>query len=98
MNSNSHRIQDVEDKYGLPLIRMALTHLIDVGVRNFSSEAVDEMLKQIEEQGAKDKQDGANPVMSTELQCAIIQCSAELSEFGIWELTTYIKKFVHVPE
>ena len=98
MDKSLHGIRAVEDKYGLPLFRMALTHLIDVGVRNFSSEAVDNTLKQIEEQRAKEKQEGAKPAMSTEFQCAIIRCSAELSEFSIWEIITYIKKFVHVPD
>lgn len=62
MNSNSHRIQDVEDKYGLYLFRMALTHLIDVGVRNFSSEAVDEMLKQLEAREAKESRMEQTPL------------------------------------
>ncbi len=40
MNSESNKIRALEDKYGLPLFGMALTHLVDVGVRHLTEENV----------------------------------------------------------
>ncbi len=39
-------IKSIEDKYGLILFRMGLTHLVDIGVRNFDEEAVQESIEE----------------------------------------------------
>lgn len=87
-------IQAIEDKYGLVLFRMGLTHLIDVGIRHLDDESVAESIKQIEAQGEADKNKKGTPVMTTEFQCNIVRCAAELAKISIWSLIAYIKKYV----
>lgn len=89
-------IKAIEDSYGLMLFRMALTHLVDVGIRNFDEKYVAESIKQIEAKGEEDKANGVMPIMTSEFQCEIIRCAAELSKFSPWELFAYIKKHVVV--
>lgn len=84
-------IRAIEDKYGLMIFRMGLTHLIDVGVRNVTDEYVSESITQIEMQGKADEENGITPIMTSEFQCSIVRCSAELAKFSIWELISYIK-------
>ncbi len=89
-------IRAIEDKYGLMLFRMGLTHAMDVGISNFGDENVAECIKQIEERGKDDKANGIIKVMTPAFECAIVRCAAELAKFGIWNLIRYIKKHVVV--
>jgi hypothetical protein len=88
MNDTLKAIRALEDKYGLPLFGMALTHLVDVGVRHLTNENVDASIKQITASGSDDKPQ----FMTPEFQCAIVRCAAELARFSIWDLFRYIKK------
>jgi hypothetical protein len=94
MDSKLKDIRALEDKYGLALFRMGLTHLVDVGYRTFDVPYVEESIRQIMEEGEADKTDGGASVMSSEFQCEIIRCAAELTRFSIWTLFAYIKKYV----
>lgn len=87
-------IQAVENKYGLVLFRMGLTHLADVGVRHLDEENVKAALSQIERDGETAKEQGVVQVMTPEFQCNIVRCAAELAAFSIWTLFEYIKKHV----
>ena len=85
-------IKDIENKYGLIQFRMGLTHLLDVGHRNFGDDEVAECVKQIMAQGEVDKASGKMPIMTPEFQCEIVRCAAELAKFSPWTLFAYIKK------
>ena len=89
-------IQNIENKYGLVLFRMGLTHLVDIGHRNLGDAEVEAGITQIMAQGAEDKADGKIPIMTPEFQCNILRCSAELARFSIWTLFTYIKEHIVV--
>lgn len=89
-------INNLENKYGLVLFRMGLTHLVDVGIRNLSDENVEESIQRIIAQGEVDKANGIVPIMTPEFQCEILRCAAELSKFTIWDLFMYIKKYVAI--
>lgn len=96
MKENLKEIRNIENKYGLVLFRMGLSHLVDVGHRNLTDENVEESVQQIMTQGEKDKANGKIPVMTPEFQCEILRCAAELAQFSIWTLFAYIKKHVEV--
>ena len=96
MKSKMDDIRNVENKYGLMLFGMGLTHLMDVGHSNLTDENVEEGLKQIMTKGESDKTDGKIPVMTSEFQCEILRCSAELARFSIWTLFAYIKKYMEI--
>jgi hypothetical protein len=89
-------IRNIENKYGLMLFRMGLTHLVDAGHRNFGDDEVEENIKQIMVQGEEDKANGKISIMTPEFQCEILRCAAELSLFSIWTLFAYIKEYVVV--
>ena len=89
-------ITNIENKYGLMLFRMGLSHLVDIGHRNFDDDSVAENISQIMAKGEEDKANGVNPVMAPEFQCEIVRCAAELSQFTILTLFAYIKKHVVV--
>jgi len=95
-NTEIIEINKIENKYGAFLFRMALTHLISVGFRNFTEENVAESIEKIEGQGRKDKDNGVYRLMTSEAECAIVRCAAELSKLEIWDLLRYVTKFVDV--
>lgn len=96
MKEDLKEIRNIENKYGLVLFRMGLSHLVDVGHRNLTDENVEESVQQIMAQGEEDKANGKIPVMTPEFQCEILRCAAELAQFSIWTLFAYIKKHVEV--
>ena len=96
MNNKTNEITAVENKYGLVLFRMGLTHLVDVGIRHLTDENVEESIAQIIAEGEANKANGVVTVMTPAFQCEILRCAAELSKFSIVELFVYIKKHVDV--
>lgn len=96
MSNEMKEIRNIENKYGLVLFRMGLSHLVDVGHRNLTDENVRESVEQIMAQVEEDAANGKISVMTPEFQCEIIRCAAELARFSIWTLFAYIKKYVEV--
>jgi hypothetical protein len=96
MSNNLNEIRKIEDKYGLVLFRMGLTHLVDAGYNNLTDdEVIEETIKSIMAQGEINKAEGKIPVMTPEFQCQILRCAADLTKFSIWTLFAYIKRHVH---
>ena len=93
MNEKLKEIRNIENKYGLLLFRMGLSHLVDVGHSNFDNS--DEIIMQIMDAGEADKATGVTPIMTLEFQCEIVRCASELAKFSIWTLLNYIKKYVN---
>ena len=98
MSNKTQEISAIENKYGLVLFRMALTHLVDVGIRHLNDENVNEAVKQIAANEKADKADGVVTIMTAEFQCGIVRCAAELAKFGVWELFSYIKNHVAISD
>jgi len=98
MAIKTQEIRALENKFGLPLFRMALTHLADVGVRHLTDENVEEAIKQITANDKADKANGVIPFMTAEFQCEIVRCAASLAKFDIWELFAYIKNYVPISD
>lgn len=96
MSNEMKEIRNIENKYGLVLFRMGLSHLVDVGHRNLTDENVRESVEQIMAQVEEDAANGKLSVMTPEFQCEIVRCAAELARFSIWTLFAYIKKYVEV--
>ena len=96
MSGKTQEINAIENKYGVALFRMGLTHLADVGVRHLTDENVEENIKRIMANGEADKANGVVTVMTAEFQCEILRCASELAKFNIWELLTYVKEHVAI--
>jgi hypothetical protein len=93
---NLEKIRALENKYGLVLFRMALTHVVDVGVRHFDADNMAEAIAQIEQKEKESQASGTIQVMTPEFQCAIVRCAGELATFPIWDLFAYVKRHVHI--
>lgn len=89
-------IRAIEDRYGVAMFGMSLTHLIDTGVQNFTDENVASWLKQIEEQGKENDKNGVTSVLTPSFQIALINCAAEIAKFSIWEIVTYISNYIKI--
>jgi len=98
MSSKTQEIRAIENKYGLALFRMGLTHLTDVGIRHLDDENVNEAIKQITANDKADKANGVVTIMTAELQCEIVRCAASLAKFSVWELFAYIKNHVAISD
>lgn len=99
MNTITQRMKEiagVENKYGSVLFRMGLTQLEDVGVRQLTDDNVEASIRQIIVGGEINKANGVVTIMTPEFQCEIVRCAAELAKFSIWDLFTYIKKYVPI--
>lgn len=99
MNTITQRMNEMarlENKYGSLLFRMGLTQLVDVGVRQLTDDNVEASIRQIIAEGEINKANGVITVMTPEFQCEIVRCAAELAKFSIWDLFTYIKKYVPI--
>ena len=95
MKDQLNEIRNVEDKYGLMIFRMGLTHLIDVGIRNLSDEdVVATHINQILAQGKEDRDNDLTPFLSPEIQSEILGCASVLAMFTPWALIAYIKAHV----
>lgn len=94
MTDNIKAINNLENKYGLALFNMALTHLFDVGVRHLTDANVEASIKQIIAKDEADRANGGTSIMTVDFQCEIVRCAAELAKFSIWDLFLYIKKQV----
>lgn len=97
LTGDMKEIKALEDKYGVMLFGMGLTHLVDAGFRSLGDEdEVERGVKEIMVRGVIDRENGVTPVMSPEFQCEILCCAAELAKFTPWTLFAYIKKHVHI--
>jgi len=58
MSDKMKDISAIENKYGLVLFRMGLTHLVDVGVRHLTDEYIEASVNQIIADGETNKANG----------------------------------------
>ena len=91
-------IRNIENKYGIIVFKMGLSHWADVGSRHLTPENIEESRKQIIAQGEIDKADGKMSIMKPDFLCEVLNCAAELSEFSIWTLFKYIKEYVFISD
>lgn len=70
------------------LFRMSISHLMDVGIRHLTDEAVEATCKSIMEQ------DDSMSYMTNDYQCKIVRTAAELAKIDHIHLLVYIGKNV----
>lgn len=79
------KLDDIRSKNEM-IFRMAISHLIDVGIRNLDDKSVEETCKVVMEF------DDSRSLMTNEYQCQIIRTAAEISKFNSIYLLAYIQK------
>lgn len=79
------KISEISRKYGEHIFRMAITHLMQVGVDNLKDADVEAVCKKMMEETP------ANYIMTPEFRCSILRCSVELAQEPIWDILKYIQ-------
>lgn len=71
------------------LFRMAVSHLMDVGIRHLTDENITETCAEIM------KEDDTHSFMTNKYQCAIVKTAGELAKIDHIHLLNYISKEMH---
>lgn len=81
-------INNLRRDYGEMIFRMAISHLMDVGMRNLTPELVNEAKDEIM------KQDDRKMFVTNELLCDVVECAGELAKIDTTYLLVYIGRNV----
>ena len=81
-------INIIRRDYGEMIFRMAISHLMDVGMRNLTPELVNEAKDEIM------KQDDRKMFVTNELLCDVVECAGELAKIDTTYLLVYIGRNV----
>jgi len=79
------QIKAIREKYGEPMLRMAIDHIIGVGANNLKNANADEVCAQIL------KETPANSIMTPEFSAELMRCAIELSRVSIGDILKYIQ-------
>lgn len=81
-------INNIRKDYGEMIFRMAISHLMDVGMRNLTPELVNETKDEIM------KKDDSKMFVANELLCDVVECAGELAKIDATYLLIYIGRNV----
>ena len=81
-------INNLRRDYGEMIFRMAISHLMDVGMRNLTPELVNETKDEIM------KKDDSRMLVTNELLCDVVECAGELAKIDATYLLVYIGRNV----
>lgn len=71
------------------LFRMAISHLMDTGIRHFTEESVARTCAEIM------KQDDSHSIMTNEFQCELVKTAAEIAKLDHIHVLTYIGREIY---
>lgn len=80
------KIETIRDKHSDVLFRMAISHLMDVGIRNLTQEVVEETCEQLMQK------DDSKSFMTNEFQCNLVRTAYELAQISHIDLLVYIQR------
>ena len=86
--TTEQNINKLRRDYGEITFRMAISHLMDVGMRHLTPELVNEAKDEIM------KQDDRKMFVTNELLCDVVECAGELAKIDATYLLVYIGKNV----
>ena len=81
-------INSIRRNYGEIIFRMAISHLMDVGMKNLTPELVNEATDEIM------KKDDSRMLVTNELLCDVVECAGELAKIDATYLLVYIGRNV----
>ena len=81
-------INNIRRDYGEMIFRMAISHLMDVGMRNLTPELVNEAKDEIM------KKNDSKMFVTNELLCDVVECAGELAKIDEIYLLVYISRNV----
>ena len=80
-----NELKEIQEKYGEDIFRLAITHLIHVGIEQFSKADIDALC----EKALRETPEGA--VMTGEYQADILRCAHAICQYSVDDLLRYIK-------
>lgn len=86
--TTEQNINKLRRDYGEITFRMAISHLMDVGMRHLTPELVNEAKDEIM------KQDDRKMLVTNELLCDVVECAGELAKINATYLLVYIGRNV----
>ena len=87
-SENKQKIEVIRNKYGEMMFRMAISHLMDVGIRHLTEENVKETCEEIMQE------DDSKAFMTNEFKCDLIRAAYELAQISHTDLLVYIQREV----
>lgn len=91
-NTNIEEIMAIHRRVGEIQFRMAVQHLVEKGMGNFTSENVAEAKETIR------KETPRNAIMQPDFLCTLVDCAYELSQFPTWDLLLYVKLYIRIQD
>lgn len=85
---NKKKIEEIRNDVGEPMFRMAISHLMDVGIRNLDEENVRLTCNEI------NKEDDSRSFMTNRFKCHIVETAARLAQIPHIDLLVYIQREV----
>ena len=83
---NKKKIEAIRNKYGEMMFRMAISHLMDVGIRHLTEELVEDTCEKIMQE------DDSKAFMTNEFKCNLIRAAYELAQISHTDLLVYIQR------
>lgn len=80
------KIDSIRNKCGEIMFRMAISHLMDVGIRHLTEENVEETCKEIMQK------DDSKAFMTNEFSCGLVRMAYELAQIPHTDLLVYIQR------
>lgn len=81
-------IDEIRNDVGEPIFRMAISHLMDVGIRNLDEASVRLTCNAI------NKEDDSHSYMTNDFKCEIVKTAARLAQISHIDLLVYIQREV----
>ena len=78
-------LQIIQEKYGEDIFRLAITHLIHVGIEQFSKEDIDVLCERV----LRESPD--NAIMTGDYQVRLLRCAHEICRFSVDDLLKFVK-------
>lgn len=82
------KIEAIRNNIGEPMFRMAISHLMDVGIRHLTEESVNHTCEQIM------NEDDSKSFMTNEYKCDLVRAAYELAQMSHVDLLVYIQREV----
>ena len=82
-------LDDIRARHDEVVFRMAISHLVDVGIRHLDKESCTKACKEIM------SQDDSHALMTNDFMCEIVWLAHELSKVSHIDLLIYIQRYVN---
>lgn len=82
------QIEAIRNKYGEVAFRMAISHLMDVGIRHLTEELVEETCEKMM------KEDDSKAFVTNEFKCDLVRAAYELAQVPHIDVLVYIQREV----